>query len=1120
LEDFQRGAGPSLSNASRFTRIGSFLYFVAYYGFVRDNEMHWSQEDRRRLVERAAFLHERFDSQFRPAELTPEVKRQAEDRMQRWTKVVANGNDTWFKRRLEWDGLRADSALARLAGVRLKESSPLPVWINSLDEVRQFFPQVAQIPLDDYESSFAYLNPAQPAAFQHLMVPFVEHATMRLRSEHPLGSLQSHALIDLQRYLLIDLAECSMSCLMLEFSAFRALNLQNKGVPAGPANATSPSLVGKTLYNAFISRMWEGRLAEFLFRYPVLARLLSETAETWIAFVGEFLERLQVDMSEIAQFFPGTLLGKVARIATSLSDKHNHGRVVLGIQFDSGASVIYKPKNLASEEAYLRIMDWLDRNGSPLDIPTMSGLYKEGYGWVPAVAPLSCDTREDVQKFYYRTGALLSLFHAIGATDIHAGNLIACREYPLLVDMETILSPKPLHGEAIHTASNLARRDVWDWSVLRTAMLPRWVTAGSRDGDLAAGLLDVEVAPTHMTRVCQSTNTDLMQIVEKQVPGKPLCNMPHLGNRAVPAGEHMAEIVSGFKQMYDFLTTNRDLILAAKGPMDYLSDTSLRFVFRNTYLYTKLITIIRRPEYLRDGAEAGIQADILYKSLLRSQEKPAMWPLVRPEIEALLRGDVPIFKYRSTSDLLEFEDNYPPIKWFAQSPIDAAKARFHRFSPSDRELQVSYIGSVFPRNQNITQEPAWEDAVPDLSINQESSTWTKAALELAVQIRNAARTGRDGTVTWVSRVFDPISQRWRVCPMDARLYDGITGTALFLAALERVTGTTEFHGLLLGAINAVALVLPSTDEQKVSEQFAIGAGIGLGSIIYGLTKIADLLGLAMALDLAQGYARLITPSIIKSDSAFDLMTGAGGCILALLALYRLTKESHLLELAKLCGDHLLQNRSLSESGLRSWKTIQGKMLAGYSHGAAGIAHALIELYRATSLREFRDAANEACGFENSLFSTQMRNWPNLTDLAEDGSMTFWNTWCHGATGIGLGRMACRESLEIKVQNDIDEALNTTLVEQFAALDHPCCGNMGRVELFLFAGAMLGRKMYLDKANQIANGVLRRARLRGHYGLGTNGSFSSPSFHQGVAGIGYQMLRLAAPNTLSSVLLWQ
>jgi lantibiotic modifying enzyme len=117
-------------------------------------------------------------------------------------------------------------------------------------------------------------------------------------------------------------------------------------------------------------------------------------------------------------------------------------------------------------------------------------------------------------------------------------------------------------------------------------------------------------------------------------------------------------------------------------------------------------------------------------------------------------------------------------------------------------------------------------------------------------------------------------------------------------------------------------------------------------------------------------------------------------------------------------------------------------------------------------------------------------------------------------------MASFDVLGNSARHDIEEALKTTLMEKFAPIDHACCGNMGSMELFLCANTRFGGSVYMEKANQIGSSVLRRAEANGHYGLGTNTAFESPSFHQGTAGIGYQFLRLAAPRVLPSILLWQ
>src|SRR4026208_432660 len=72
-----------------------------------------------------------------------------------------------------------------------------------------------------------------------------------------------------------------------------------------------------------------------------------------------------------------------------------------------------------------------------------------------------------------------------------------------------------------------------------------------------------------------------------------------------------------------------------------------------------------------------------------------------------------------------------------------------------------------------------------------------------------------------------------------------------------------------------------------------------------------------------------------------------------------------------------------------------------SHGAAGFAYALASLSAATGREDFAAAAQECVDFEDSSFSSQRGNWP---DLRVDGGEAWPCQWCHGAPGIGLGRI--------------------------------------------------------------------------------------------------------------------
>ena len=87
------------------------------------------------------------------------------------------------------------------------------------------------------------------------------------------------------------------------------------------------------------------------------------------------------------------------------------------------------------------------------------------------------------------------------------------------------------------------------------------------------------------------------------------------------------------------------------------------------------------------------------------------------------------------------------------------------------------------------------------------------------------------------------------------------------------------------------------------------------------------------------------------------------------------------------------------------------------------------------------------------------------------------------------------------------------------LDHLCCGNLGRTDFLLTAGLRLGRPELTGLARDRAATVLARSEARSGFTWLSGDDSINPSLFQGIAGIAYQLLRLAKPAALPSVLLW-
>jgi lantibiotic modifying enzyme len=190
-------------------------------------------------------------------------------------------------------------------------------------------------------------------------------------------------------------------------------------------------------------------------------------------------------------------------------------------------------------------------------------------------------------------------------------------------------------------------------------------------------------------------------------------------------------------------------------------------------------------------------------------------------------------------------------------------------------------------------------------------------------------------------------------------------------------------------------------------------------------------------------------------------------------------------------------------GLRAWPTHGDLALTGFAHGAAGIAYALARLHAVTGDLSYFDAAVAGIEYERSA-------------LCEDDAVK----WCHGAPGVALGRVGCLGLAVDRLEEEIEIGLRATESAYLQDADFLCCGNLGRAEAFLVAGSELGRPEWRRLAVAGAAHVVSRARDNGRYTLfGDMRSVYNPGFFQGMAGIGYQLLR-TGHGELPSVLLWQ
>jgi len=1089
------------------------------------------------IVEQSAFLEERLGDDFLP-ETRAEDSAVIENRLAAWRKNCAKGSEHVFAKRLQWDGLDAVRARGLVGRVR-RLNSELPPWARVLQEMIEF----SREPSDGMKSDLASIRGERAIAFEEFLYPFLHLARKTLHKESgaAYSLLADAAHRQWERSLLLAWEAITAEALDLEFTRFRThpgnsppdsggamrpapgwLPPETEAVKSQSAPSPTPS---RQLYESFL-RSLEGEGLLRLFReYPVLGRFLATRLSQWVEAAREFLLRLEADQTKLeTRYNQGKPLGSVIRLDPGLSDRHRAGRTALRVHFAAGVRLIYKPKMITSEAAYWDLVDWINRNAGLPPLRTLQVLARGAYGWVEEVQARPCQHQRDVEAFYYRAGMLVCLVYALEGTDCHNENLIAAGEQPVLIDHETLLQPRiryfgPPEAEG---ALLLAGRSFYEDSVFRTALLPRWEIRPSGESYDISGLGGGEVQLTHRRKkIWENINTDAMRLRTEPISIRPTDNVVSLDGRKVQAALYVDQMAAGFEQMYRFLQARGADMLNPQGPLRNWS--GLRFVFRDTAIYGSMLKRLFSPRCLRNGMDASIELELFSRPLLYAEERPFNWPILADERRSLLQGDIPIFHYAAESDGLFFEDGGSIPQFFRATGFSQVQRRFETLSEEDLKRQMDFLRAAFDLQQGEQYlvgntgsggfEAAGDDAAsPDVFLAE--------AHRIVQQIGRAVRFFDEG-VSWDTLAYHAAAQRWQLEPMTPRFYDGLCGVALFLAAVHNRVGDADSAALARSALGTVVRDAIRPDYVRTLFEPGIGAGVGQSSVIYALARSSEFLGEEVWLDHARRFAEMLDAEQIAADRKFDLISGAAGAVLALLALYRATRLPGALDKAVLCGEHLLEHRSPSPQGPRAWKTLGEEILTGFSHGAAGIAYALLKLYEATGESSFREAAVEAEAYETSVFLPDVFNWPDFRTGPTAQGPVHKKSWCHGAPGVALSRLAALPILDTpQVREDICQGLRATRLSAMEEPDTVCCGVMGRVETLVVAAQGLGDPVYLQEARKMGSTLLRRSQARGHYDLGWEKVPYLASFHQGMSGIGYEFLRLAAPGSLPSLLLWE
>lgn len=843
--------------------------------------------------------------------------------------------------------------------------------------------------------------------------------------------------------------------------------------------------------------------------YPVLYRCITQKCEQLVGYYEDVLVRFSSDKIEIQnKLFDEKSIAKITGIKGDFSDTHNGGKQVLRLQFDGSNEVLYKPHSMENEKLFYSLLEWLGRKTGIRQYiyPFIS---KDTYSWSSYVEYHSCKTEQQLKDYYVRLGVQLFLAYVLGTKDLHCENIIASGEYPVLIDLEVLLSTMELKEgktapqEIINQLSK---------SVLQTGMLPfyHWNKNGEGINNSAISGTGGQKYPFKVPVIVYERTSD-MKIEYQNLLSKVVQNLATLDGEFYNPHLYKKEIINGFTRAYQQILCNRNDFFSQ---LKTFKNIKSRVLMADTQRYSMMLSCSYHPSLLKDGAEREI---FLY-AMLSGREEGDM-ELVDSEVAAMLAGDIPYFYCALRQK--EVFSNKKPIRQhdFAVEPIEFIYKKLRELSKIDLEKQIEYIHlslDLMP-DERSDKNSSYMNHIYRASqmnfmnrINKVSDLYTVDDLIDRI-LKYAVWNGEKTEVSWYTVQLASFGMMsWDIKPMNHYLYDGLVGMLLIFFEMDRQYADkriAKIYNTLKDMIfmytDQGILSLTSLDSRNT------GAYEGESSIVYVYILLYRQSGNKEFLEYAEKHARIVE-QLIDEDIRFDLLSGNAGAAWVMILLYEIAKDSKYLFSAERCIARLEQmsKKQLCGSG---WIVEKSELpMSGLAHGNSGILMPVLALWKYTGKDQYHVLANEVWEYEDSLYDTEINNWKDMrsgTDsekLDDIGSVA----WCHGAGGILLSRLFCYEMVEDEVwkkriETDIKRAqakLNDYWLRDSYCLCHGILGNLWILDIARKKMKEFGIISYSErneKGLDISSiNLLSQERM-------------NPGFMNGYGGILYKLLLLQA-----------
>lgn len=835
------------------------------------------------------------------------------------------------------------------------------------------------------------------------------------------------------------------------------------------------SLIGASKeekYNYFVNNYMAKNFNKIFSPGSPLSNIVSTKTFVLCNAIKSFFDHFCEDIIIIESLL-GERVREINEISIGDGDTHNGGKSVYIITLNYESKLVYKPHTLINDEIFRKILEIINAEKKlRLSLRHVKFASMGDHGWQVFVKKNSCSNENEIKDYMYRFGCYVFLCYLLNCTDMHFENIIADKDYPYLIDMETLFTnPYVFKGIRWNKTSSFEKQLCN--SVFESALLPMNI-AGLKEGQrldfsgLKGGIRETSIKTNVIVNPRRS---DIgYETMELRVDDKlNLNNAVTLnGNKVLPE-MYLESLIEGFRDCYTlFLHTN----IASK----ILSIPELRFgkfrqVLRNTKLYYKYLEASYHPAYMNSTKGRMGVFKKLCGSGIASQEH---LKVVTAECMQLLNEDIPYFYTGYKTKNLYSCDGLVAEDFFQKTVEDIFRERIATLSKRDLAVQEYFIRVSVYGNTELRKKNYFK--IKDKDYNNVFAYIT-GVHEIQDNCNN-------------SNYFDTIEEGNRYCIgiLPFYLYKG-GGVAFSLLGLYKFTNNKTYLETFkrMGFINDVSI------EEIYNCKKSLGMFDGCGSLLYIAYSAAEVTKDIYYSNKFSDYLSFYEHIDLTCYTDIDIVSGCAGIILFLSNIYEKSRDDQILRIIKRFAERLIY----------LYKKNKLPQITGFAHGYSGLGVALLKASRLIDDQLSYNIGIDLIRKENQYYLEEVNNWSDLRSGEES-----MDAWCYGSAGILLSRMEAFKYLkeQHKEQACIDIKRCIRRLKNYSAWldkdDILCHGTLGNLDVLRQYNLRFGK---IEEYDSIRDTVEHKIESKGLQTSGVPGIYSI-EFMEGISGYLYHRMR--------------